>query len=244
MIEINLVPDVKQELIRAQRTRASVVTIAIITSLIAVAVVIVLALYIGSQSVRGLVADNSIKENSEKLAAVADLSNSLTIQNQLDKLGTLHETKKIDSRLIDVIAAVNPPKPNDVGISNLTLVNDDTTKLISIEAQAVEGYKAAEIFRKTIEEAKVEYTVKDEEGTKSVALAKNVSISDTSYGEDASNRKVLRFKLSFEYDDAVFSRASQNARVIVPSKLNVTDSFVRVPQSLFTSPARDLREGN
>lgn len=46
MIEINLIPDVKQELLKAQRTRSMVVSIAIISSIAAASVVVLLLVYI------------------------------------------------------------------------------------------------------------------------------------------------------------------------------------------------------
>ena len=75
MIEINLVPDVKQELLRAQRTRTAVITISIISGLAAIGIVVLLLVYVfGVQAVRSGLADNAIKEQSEKLASVEDLS--------------------------------------------------------------------------------------------------------------------------------------------------------------------------
>ena len=54
MIEINLIPDVKQELLRAQKGRAVVISASIFASVIAVGVVALLLVYIfGVQGVRG-----------------------------------------------------------------------------------------------------------------------------------------------------------------------------------------------
>ena len=53
MIEINLIPDVKQELLRAQKGRAVVISASIFASVIAVGVVALLLVYIfGVQGVR------------------------------------------------------------------------------------------------------------------------------------------------------------------------------------------------
>ena len=120
MIEINLIPDVKQELIRARMIRSAVVSGAIITTLIAAAVVVVLSVYIfGVQALRGVVADAAIKKGSAQLASVEDLSKILTIQNQLTKINALNDSKAIDSRVFDVLQAIIPPPPNSVKISSL-----------------------------------------------------------------------------------------------------------------------------
>lgn len=241
MIEINLVPDVKQELLKAQRVRASVISVAILVGIIAVGVVVALAMWVFAvQTARDVIADNTIKSESQKLSAVEDVSHTLTIQNQLNKLVGMHDSKHIDSRIFDILTTINPPAPNNVAITKLTLDSADST--IKIEAQAVNGYPALEVFKKTINATKFEYT-KDNE-TKSVALASSMNDSDRSYGEDASGAKVLRFTLSFTYPEELFSRSVQNATIVAPDKKNVTDSFLGVPQSLFTQRANDPGDTN
>lgn len=236
MIEINLVPDVKQELIKAQRVRAGVISIAILTGIIAVGVVVLLLLWVfGVQAARGAITDNTIKTESTKLSAVEDISNTLTIQNQLSKLESMHDEKSIDSRIFDILTTINPPEPNNVAITNLSL--DSTEKTIRIEGQAQNGYPALEVFKKTISATKFEFTKDGEK--QSVELASQMSDSDRSYGEDASGAKVLRFALTFTYPDDLFLRTAENAVIVAPSKTNVTDSFLGVPQSLFTQAARD-----
>jgi Tfp pilus assembly protein PilN len=241
MIEINLIPDVKQELLKAQRVRAGVISMAILVGIAAVGVVVLLALWVFAvQTARGAISDGTIKDQSQKLSSVEDVSNTLTIQNQLSKLQEMHNTKSIDSRVFDVLTTINPPAPNDVSITNLAL--DSSTKTITVEAQAVNGYPALEVFKKTISATKFEYTDNNEK--KSVALANGISDSDRSYGEDASGAKVLRFTLSFTYPDELFSKLAQSGTIIAPTKTNVTDSFLGVPQSLFTQKAHDVTGGN
>jgi hypothetical protein len=241
MIEINLVPDVKQELINAQRVRTSVISLSILVGMAAIAVVIVLAVWVfGIQAARGALSDDTIKKESQKLSQVADISNMLTIQNQLNKLPEMHDSKSIDSRIFDVLATINPPAPNNVMINNLSL--DSSSKTIKIEAHATNRYNALEVFKKTINATTFEY-VKD--GKKqSVPLASQMSHSDVSYGDDASGGVVLRFAISFVYPDELFARTAENATIVAPTRTNVTDSFLGVPNSLFTPKANDAQEGN
>ncbi len=241
MIEINLVPDVKQELIKAQRVRASVISVAILVGIAAVGVVVVLATWVFAvQTARGVITDTTIKSESEKLSDVEDVSNTLTIQNQLSKLSGMHDSKSIDSRLFDILTTINPPEPNSVAITNVFL--DSVTKTIKIEAQARNGYPALEVFKKTITATNFEFTKDDQK--QSVPLAAQMSDSDRSYGEDASGAKVLRFTLTFVYPEELFARTAQNAVIVAPGKSNVTDSFVGVPNSLFTQKANDTQENN
>jgi len=241
MIEINLVPDVKQELIKAQRVRSTVISFAIFIGLAFVAIVTVLAIYaFGVQTVRSSLADDSIKKGSEQLAKVEDLSKTLTIQNQLTKISTLHDSIKIDSRIFDVLQAIIPQAPNDVQISNLTV--DSSLNQVTIEGQAANSYAAVEVFKKTIEGAMVKYT--DGKDAKEVVLASNVSTGDTSYGEDSSGAKVLRFTLSFEYAPELLSPLSKNVTVVIGNKGNATDSYLGVPKSIFVDRAKDIGGSN
>lgn len=241
MIEINLVPDVKQELIKAQRIRSTVIVASIFIGVISVAIVALLAIYIFAvQMVRGGLADSAINKGSGELSAVQDLSSTLTIQNQLTKISGLNSNKKMYSRVFDLLNVIIPPSPNDIKISDLKI--DSSSELITIEGQALNSYAAVEVFKKTIEGAKVKYT--DDNNTKQeVTLASSISTTNTSYGEDSSGLKVLRFTLSFAYARELFAINSKDASVIITTKGNVTDSFIGVPKSIFVDPAKDLTEG-
>lgn len=242
MIEINLIPDVKQELLKARRVRSTVISGAIVLGIAAVATVVLLALYVfGAQTLRSKLADDSIKSEYAKLAKVEDLSNMLTVQNQLTKLSQQHDDKMINSRLFDVLSAIVPPTPNDVTISRVALDSEEGT--LTIDAQAVGGYPALETFKKTIEATNVVYT-KDAESndTESVPLASDVVEGDRSYGDDETGAKVLRFTLSFTYADALFDRGSVNTTIVGPIRTNATDSYIGIPSSLFTNKATDSKE--
>lgn len=240
MIEINLVPDVKQELLKAQRVRTGVISTAILIGLAALAIVALLLIWVfGVQTARGLISDNTIKNESHKLQSVPDIGDTLTIQNQLATISTLSNSEHIDSRLFDVLTTVNPPAPNNIQINTVTLDTDNTA--ITLEAQASGGYSALEVFKKTINATKFQYTQDGQ--TQEVALASNMSDSDRSYGEDASGAKVLRFTLTFTYPQELFARTSTDARIVAPGRTNATDSFLGVPQALFTERAKDTGEG-
>jgi Tfp pilus assembly protein PilN len=235
MIEINLVPNVKQELIKAQRVRSKVIAGTIIVGLASIAAVLLLAFYVfGVQAARGFLADNAIDDGSKKLSKVEDLSKTLTIQNQLTKIPALNDSKKIDSRVFDLLIAIIPPAPNDIKISDMTI--DSTEGTITINGQAANSYAAVEVFKKTIEGAKVKFTGSDEKG---VTLASNISTSNTSYGEDSSGAKVLRFTISFSYAKELFSPESKNVEIVVSNQGNVTDSYLGVPKNIFTDRAKD-----
>jgi len=242
MIEINLIPDVKQELLDAQRSRATVISMSIIVGIVSIAAVVLLAGYVyGVQAVRSSLADGDITKKSEELSKVEDLSKTITIQNQLTKISDIHNSIKINSRIFDVLRAIIPPTPNDVQISTLAIDSDNSN--ITIEGQAKNSYAAVEVFKKTLEGAKINF--KDSEGAdQSIDLASNIVVGDTSYGEDSSGIKVLRFSVKFDYTSELFATTSKDLKVTISNNGDATDSYLGVPKSLFVDKAKDVQEVN
>jgi len=242
MISINLVPDIKQQAIKAHRVEAKVIAMSIFIGIVAVAIVALLAVYIFTvQTVRSGMADQAIKDGIAKLEKVKDLSKTLTIQNQLTKLPILNGSKNITSRAFDVISAIIPPEPNSVQVSNMSV--DTTTQTITLEAQASNSYAAAEVFKKTIGNTKLKYT-DDSDQKQEIPLASNINISNTSYGADSSGAKVLRFTLSFTYTPELMAISSKSISIIVSNGGNATDSYLGVPKTIFVDAATDIKEGN
>lgn len=242
MIEINLVPDIKQEFLRSQRLRARVISMSIFACLAAVGVVTLLFMYIGTQAIRNARADNDIKQQYDKLTKdYPDLAKVVTIQNQLSVISSLNDKKQISSRVFDLLTAINPKAPNNVKMSTIAI--DPIKNTLTIEGTADDGFNAADAFKKTILNTTVDYPNGKE--IAHVPLASTVTVSNTSFGEDVTGKKVLRFKLSFAYPKQLMSNELTNVTVTSPSgTIDVTDSHIGVPSSLFAQPAVDIKEAN
>lgn len=233
MIEINLIPDVKLELLKARRQRRMIISAAILISIIAGAIVVLLTLYaFGVQTVADTLADNGIKDESQKLAKVKDLSKTLTIQNQLEQLSRSQSEKNVTSRLFDIISVTVPEGKNAVTIKRLAFKSEDS--MIDIEAEATNGYEALEVFKKTIAQTTFQYNV-DGKAQKPIKIATSIADGERRYSEDDQGRQVLRFSLSFTYPEEMFKPDSENGRIVGPNKQTATDSAQGVPTSLFSS---------
>jgi Tfp pilus assembly protein PilN len=236
MIEINLIPDVKQELLKAQRTRTAVISGSIITGIVAGGIVAALALYVfGFQFARGIFLDSAIESGYSELSKVEDLSKMLTIQNQLSKVTELSNNKKVDSRVFDVLSAVIPPAPNNVQVSLVSMNTEDTT--LTLEGQTA-AYDSMEVFKKTIDSSVIIFTKDGVE--EEVKLASDISTGNISYGEDPGGQKVLRFTLSFKYPPELFSADTEQFTIKLSINGNVTDSYLGIPKSIFTERAKDI----
>ena len=191
--------------------------------------------YVGTQSAREWLTDNEIKDQYGKISSVKDANQIVTIQNQLAQLSSMHKDKSIDSRIFDVLSAINPAAPNDVKMSTVSL--DPSETKLSIEGSAANSFEATDKLKKMILNTKLSYTDGDNR-VQTVKLADDVTVSDTSYGEDARGAKVLRFKLTFTYPKELLANSSKNLRIEAPTgSTNVTDSRLHVPDSLFTPKA-------
>ena len=236
MIEINLLPNVKRELLKTRVMRNRVISISFLVGGASIAAVVVLALILGSQIAAEAVQNGVIKDRNDKLMAVEDLNKVVTIQHQLTKINEQHSGKKINSRIFDVVTAVNPVAPNNVSFSDIK-VNPES-KTITLEGSAVNGYSALETLKKTILNTKVQTT--DGDKSSEVSLTKEIKDGDTSFGENSEGKKVLHFSFSFEYAEELLAPANNGTvSVLTPTgKVDVTDSRQGIPDSLFKSNSK------
>lgn len=240
MTEINLLPEVKRDYLKVKRTRNAVVSLSITVCIVVTGLAVVLGLAVSAQLLTSRLQNNTIETESKRLASIDDVNEIVTIQHQLRAIDDQQNARTIDSRLFDVMSAINPPAPNNVRISTIKM--DPAEKTIFIEGSVDNGYIALEIFKKTIANTAV-HTRHDDVDSK-VQLATDMQSGTTSFGEDAEGRKVLRFLFTFTYPEELFIRSHYPVSIVTPQgRMDVTDSRLGVPQSLFGPRARDANGG-
>ena len=189
MIQINLIPDVKQELLRAQAQRNIVISAAILLSIAAGVIVVLVASFVfGAQQFTMSRTNEAIDKQYQTLSEVEDLDRLLTIQNQLKKVSELNENKNVASRVYGMLNVIVPTDTqHEVTISSMTVdptpgeegaVTPDETSAVGarivLEGQTTGGYASLEVFEKTIAAAVIEYDLpkdRDQTGTLSCGNA-------------------------------------------------------------------------
>ncbi|HYG84271.1 MAG TPA: hypothetical protein VD907_05340 [Verrucomicrobiae bacterium] len=214
MIELNLLPDVKRELVRAYQVRRRTIAIMILVSIISVGAVVLLALYVyGGQLALGNILNGTIEQKAKELSEKQGINQQLTIQNQLAALPELHDGKLMYSRLFDYLPVVNPAAPNNIRVTRLS--TDETQGLITINGYG-RDYKAVTIFEDTLKNAQLSYQQDGE--NKQEPFLKTLTMSQVGLGEDAGGNRVVTFTATLEYAEAAFDRKVSNAKVTVPTR--------------------------
>lgn len=266
MIEVNLIPDIKQEVLTARQTRDRVATLAIVVSAAVVSVAIILSmitfiiqgLIIGSQK-------NQIEDSFKKFANYPGSSSILTIQKQLEELEVMHGKKPITSRMFIVLTQIISKYKLDIKISQIDI--DPHKKNMVLEGYSETGYVELERFIKTLDNASVSYAdiakinevnnsatekeanealkkALDEAGQVNLMRQEVSLLGDPSLADNSEGKRVLTFKIGLPMNEKFFLANDKLAVIKGASYRDVTDSYLSVPQELFGSTNKDNDQKN
>lgn len=159
--EINLVPELKHQMIKALKVRNLVLFICIVVSIASVSVVLVLLGIKGGQDIAMANQDGKLATMSARLMGYEELGDLVTIQAQLEKLGEISDHKTVLSRVFGAMGAMLPTGGDQVQLSELRV--DLTQNTIRMEAQAdakvapLIDYRVLESFMKGVGLTKYDY---------------------------------------------------------------------------------------
>lgn len=215
MIQINLLPDIKAEYVKTQRTKRMVITISVIVVAVSVGIVGFLAAYAyGAQSWQLSHAQDVTKSYEKQIKDVADLDKILTIQNQLVALTPLHEAKPVMTRLFTYLQQTTP---KDVTLSKYSV--DNTEMLWSVEGKAA----SLELVNKYVDTLK--FTEIDEQG--GPKAFSDVVLSSFSKDGQGSG---YAYSIKFKFNDKLFSSSNPDIKLFVP-QIVTTRSQTQLPTS-------------
>ncbi len=215
MIQLNLLPDIKKEVIKAQKTRTKVTLGAIGASLIALGILVVSVLWVYvAQPIRIDLARKDIEKNTALLRQNKDSSKYLTLQNQLAALPDLHGGKTKTSRLMSILPILNPNEPHRVQLNSVTMSANDTSITVSGRTAT---FEALNVFTDTLKHAKLSYVYPDDANRKvTEQLFSTVSLQGSSLVRDG-DQQIVSFTIRAVYSTEAFSNKVSNVVVSVPT---------------------------
>ena len=135
-IQFNLLPDLKLDMDRSKKTRQLVTTIALVVSSISLAIFLVLFVAIvGVQKKQMDNAGKSVDSANTQLQDIPNLSQVITIQNQLQTLVGLHQSKPITSRMFTYLAQLTPANVS-IGLFTMDMSTNSVTISGNADSQA------------------------------------------------------------------------------------------------------------
>lgn len=221
MIQFNLLPDVKLEYIKAERTKKLVISISVLAGSVALAVFLLLFFSVNvlqKKNINDL--NDDIKKGTSEISKTPDIDKILTIQSQLNSLTSLHDQKPAASRLFGYISQVTP---SSVTISNIS--TDFTANTMTI----IGGAPSLDAVNTFVDTLKFTNFTSDKNSTETKAFTGVVLTSFTRSKTEAG------YTINLSYDPQIFD-TTQKVELKVPN--TVTTRSVTEQPSVFKQVER------
>lgn len=226
-LQVNLLPDVKLEYIRARRMKRLVMGASFAAAGVAFAVFIALFVIVNVVQQNHIAnLDKDIEQGVAEIQSVPDIDKVLTIQNQLNSLTALHEENPETSRLFNYLKELTPAQAS---VSTVTM--DFETNKLSLDGEA-DSLETVNKFADTLKFTT--YKEKDSDAEPVPAFSQ-VVLSNFGVSEDATS-----FQLTFMFDPVIFDN-TKDIELNVPNIIS-TRSQTEKPSDLFQGTPADEEE--
>lgn len=211
MVQFNLLPGVKLEYVKTQRTKRMLTLTSVVVSVVGL---LLLALsfatvdVVQKKSLHDL--NNDITKYSVQLKSVQNLDKILTVQNQLSTLTGLHNQKPVTSRLFSYIAQMTPAQAS---LSQLSIDFSANTMTIGGSAPSLD---VVSTYTDTLK-ATTYKTAGTTAGTHAFS-----SVVLSSFGRTDSG---ATFTITCSFDPAIFN-TDNNVTLTVPQSAGANQSSV------------------
>lgn len=233
MIQLNLLPDVKMEYIKAQRQRRMFTTISLLVSAVAIAILVVLLVVDVAQKKHLSDLTKNINSESSTLKGEPQISKILTVQNQLESLTALHASKPAASNLFDYLNEVTPAQ---VAIASFDIDFTQQTATITGTADALASVNTY------VDTLKFTTYTTGASSTPAKAFSNVVLSSFGLSTDDTTNTSKASYTITLSYDKTIFD-ITQNVKLSVPSE-TTTRSALAQPTDLFQAAPANTNGGS
>ncbi len=212
MVQFNLLPDVKLEYVKTQRTKHLLTLASFVVSIAGIAVLVVSLVTVDVVQKKSLSDENrDIARYSSQLKSTADLNKILTVQNQLKTLSTLHDQKPVTSRLFAYISQVTPAQAN---LNQLSVDFVADTLTIGGKAPSLD---VVSTYTDTLKATQYAVTGSNE--------GKRSAFSKVVLGSFGRNDSGATFTITCNFDPIIFN-TDDNIALTVPATANAGQSNI------------------
>ena len=161
--EVNLVPDVKGEMIKALKLRNLIFFLCIIITAASVGATFLFGAIVGGQQIAINGKTKNLEKFSNKIRSYSDLNDFLTIKDQLSNLNSITGDKKVLSRTFNILSALLPTGGDNITISELNVDLSGDYPIFTFDAQANAGrppyidYNVLDSFKKSMKYLRYDY---------------------------------------------------------------------------------------
>lgn len=206
MIQLNLLPDVKMEYIKAERQRRLVTSVAVLVTVASIVLLLLLLSVDGLQKKHLSDLNKDIKADSAKLQSEPQITKILTVQNQLESLTELHAQEPAASRLFDYLNQVTPA---NVNITDFKIdFNEQTVSITGTANSLADVNQYVDALKLT--------TFTTDGNSKPQSAFNNVVLSSFSLNSDSHGGQPADYTITLSYDKTIFD-ITQKVTLIVPN---------------------------
>lgn len=215
MIQFNLLPDVKQQYIKTQRTKRVVIGVSFIASAAVLFIFLVLiATVYGVQKKTIHDLNANIQTNNNTLQHTPNVADILTVQSQLNSLPALNAQKPTASRLFGFLSQLTPQQAT---ISDLKI--DYTQNAVTISGNA----PSLDVVNTFVDGLKfTTYSLQGQPGTKA-------AFSTIVLAGFSRNSQSATYSITFNFDPIIFN----NADTVILSVGGQTQASSQQPSIIF-----------
>lgn len=225
MIQLNLLPDLKKEYIKSQKTKGVVIGVSIITTIGAIGLSVLLFVYVTFlQQVQINLATDDIKTKENQLKGITDVDKYLTVQAQLAALPELHTNTGSYSRLFDFLGVINPSAPNNVNLDNLQL--ESTTHAVTFSGTTA-SFETLNVFVDTLKNASVSYKQNGKGETQTTKMFQQVLVQNSGFSH-VNGKDRVSFSVKTIYVPSVFATTNTDVKASIPN-ITTTQSVTQSP---------------
>lgn len=219
MIQVNLLPDVKQEFIKAQQLKHTVLVGAILISVAVAALTILFFAYV--QVVQPRIQQSVQKDIDEGIQALKQKPNAqriVTVQGVLEQIPALKDKQLVTSRTFEYLQQFTP---RSVKYSRVNLNHETNTFILS---GSTVSYESAHVLANNLKSA--QFTYKQAENEQTIKPFSGVVFSNLGKSESSTGDNTVSFELTFQFDPLLFSPGISKQSI----KVNASSEQMLLPE--------------